>query len=174
VTEAWEQQPGEHEAAYARFAVYLGLGFGRTLNAAYRCTRTGAGVAEGDRRCRAPGSWQRESVRWRWKRRAKLHDAATLRATDAQAVAGHLAVLEETARRTLRWVRRSAGCSDPGWPQLVETIKALGNEATHAAIEALCGGTGGGGDAAGAGPPGGPGERQGPGGLPDGPGRLRG
>jgi hypothetical protein len=64
----WEPQPGESALAYARFIAYRDLGFGRSVEAAWR------GANPNRAGGRPPGCWFRQCKRWNWPQRAARWD----------------------------------------------------------------------------------------------------
>ena len=90
---AWDQQPGEPAAAYARFLVYRGLGPCRSLDKAAR--------AYGGSKGRAPGNWFREAAAWKWQERAQAWDIATFAEVGKRAVVAYLALIEGIATRAI-------------------------------------------------------------------------
>lgn len=76
----WERRDAEPALWFGRFCVYLGLGPGRSVDAAYRVD---AGRTDG----RAGATWRKAALRWEWAGRADAFDAAEiqrLRAADEE------------------------------------------------------------------------------------------
>jgi hypothetical protein len=76
----WDMQPAESSEAHAAFCCFRDLPIsGRSLNAAYQMYLASSKVQKGRGRvvkgARAPGSWQRWSVRYEWKARATKFDS---------------------------------------------------------------------------------------------------
>jgi hypothetical protein len=74
----WERCRGESGKAFAAFRLYLGLGVGRSVQAAWlqfcEATRS-AGEEQAPRKTQnAPGHWTNWSTRWGWVERADAHD----------------------------------------------------------------------------------------------------
>jgi hypothetical protein len=108
------------------------------MDAAYNLHLGESGKAGkgGKRRRSCPGSWWREARRWNWKGRAEAWDIHVLTQEAAHGVVAYLELLNETASRAIRWIRESKRCSDPGWPNALETLRTFGELITEAAIEA--------------------------------------
>jgi hypothetical protein len=107
----WERQKGESRLAFEGFTIYLELGAGRSLQGAWehyhqaprqarkRCERGAKEVPPG----RAPGYWQKWSVRWHWVARAEARDghltALRRKIEDDAAVATAIREAEENERQ---------------------------------------------------------------------------
>lgn len=94
MAEAWDRQPNESEAAYARFLAYRNLGPARSLDAAYRVTK-------GDESLQAPGSWAQESARFEWVRRASEWDIHNLLTQSERAATLYASAVERYAEKVL-------------------------------------------------------------------------
>jgi len=74
----WHRSKGESGKAYAAFCLYMGLGVGRSVQAAWEKheaqTRAASGVPEGGSLRAVPGHWNRWCSRWDWVGRADAHD----------------------------------------------------------------------------------------------------
>ena len=87
MSDIWEQQPGESDAAYVRFLLYRNLGPARSIDAAYQMMNN-----EGHQR--APGQWKRDSVTHRWQERAQAWDVHNLLTQGQRAAVLYVAVVE--------------------------------------------------------------------------------
>jgi hypothetical protein len=126
---AWDRLPNEPAAAYVPFLIYRNLGPGRTLERAYRATK-------GVRRCRVPGSWQRESVAFQWADRASAWDVDVLTTAGREIVINFIFALERVSRLILQALE-SGDIRPRTWGQAIRGIKMLGSFVTAEAVVAL-------------------------------------
>jgi hypothetical protein len=82
----WDQRrPGESDAAYARFLIYLALGTTRSVDRAYAAHR---GAGKGKKSQPASGQWTNDAASFKWWERAEAWDVWWLQqVSDATQVA---------------------------------------------------------------------------------------
>jgi hypothetical protein len=120
----WEQRPDEPEAAFVRFLIYLNLGPGRSLNAAYRTFLSNLGEAtEGHERPQAPGQWHRDMRLFGWLSRARAWDVAVFSEVGREAAIALMSYVRALAVKGLEALAESSGPAD--WKDHLETIHAL-------------------------------------------------
>jgi hypothetical protein len=100
--EPWDQLPAESDAAFARFAIYRGLGPGRSLMAAYRVyLDMSPDTAPKSTKRQAPGSWHQECAQHEWVRRAQAWDVHTISSSGPELVACWVELLRIAVRKAL-------------------------------------------------------------------------
>lgn len=82
---AWDPLPEESPPARKAFRLYLDLGTGRTLNAAWRLSQGQDGGKEGVRRKTAPSHWEGWYSRYDWAVRASEYDVFLRTAAEDEA-----------------------------------------------------------------------------------------
>jgi hypothetical protein len=130
----WERRRGETETAYARFLLFRNLGPARTLDAAYRAYLAtpeiddgppDIEVGKGDKRRRAPGSWQKEAAEQSWADRAAAWDVATLSDLGRATVVSFCSVLERICTRSLSAVVDNE-IAPKSWHEILESLQIIG------------------------------------------------
>ena len=117
----WDQLTEEPPAAYARFLVYLHLGAGRTLQAAWDTCNAQSGTGR-KKSQKMSGQWGDDSTTYRWVERAKAWDIAEQQrlATERQE--------EERARRRVvmgKYHEKVIAMTDALDPAKVSTAQVL-------------------------------------------------
>ncbi len=115
----WEQLPGESDAEYARFLIYLNLGPSRNLIRAYK-HYLGGEFPPGLRK--APGSYREEARRWDWRRRAERTDVIRLREAALSLAPQFVEVLKTGMLAALRGFR---SCKIENASDLIDLVNAL-------------------------------------------------
>jgi hypothetical protein len=118
----WDRLSDEPAASYARFLLYRNLGPARTLERAYAAH---AGVPEGTKRHRVPGSWRRASAARRWVERSAAWDVAMLSQAGREAVAAFVVAVRQISVRLLA-AAADADVRLGSWSQVIQTINILG------------------------------------------------
>ena len=133
----WEQWPGESDHWYACFLIYLAMGNGRSLNAAYMASYSNRIIAEA-RLNNEPspteivlpekmsGKWQRVASRFHWEERAARYDVFTLSQLVPQTVQTIFAVITEFAKVTLEQLQ-ARQTTPESWPELQSAVETLAN-----------------------------------------------
>lgn len=127
----WDQQPGEPDAAFKRFLVYLYLGPGRTLNSAYRRSVPASDRVESRR---ATGTWHADSRQWNWMQRADAFDIYNLRRHGQRAIIAYvrrICRLSDKLDRALRKIKPET------WEECLETHRVIGQDIAAEDIAAL-------------------------------------
>lgn len=115
----WDRLPDEPKAAYARFLFFLTLGPGRTVQGAYR---EYCGEKKGTER---PGSWTRESTRFRWLDRSRDWDIATHRKAVDEAASYLTALTTEIARTALATIKMGSKPGSRAWASILKTYETI-------------------------------------------------
>lgn len=77
LAEVWHRQPGEPAKWFDRFSLYLQLGPGRSLWAAYQQARQRSGAESAGKRGQGmPRSWRLAAERYQWQLRAEAYDTS--------------------------------------------------------------------------------------------------
>jgi hypothetical protein len=97
----WDQLASETDEEYSRFLVYLNLGVGRSLDAAFEASRAGRGRRSGRGRQRDYQAWLLEAARHRWRERAVEWDISRVPAMLQQAAVNLAALKAEIAAKAL-------------------------------------------------------------------------
>jgi hypothetical protein len=128
----WDQQEGEPDSAYSHFQIYLHLApRERSQNAAYAQYR-------GCERLCAPGSWQRESKRWKWPERAIAYDVAMSERSVRWVVVRYLDALSHDALRSLdSLARRPKAVTLSEWRSYVDGLRVIAEMVPPATLDAL-------------------------------------
>jgi hypothetical protein len=130
----WERRRGESAAAYARFLLFRNLGPARSLDAAYQAyvataetadSPTDSEVGKGDKKRRAPGSWQKEAVAQSWADRAAAWDVAMLSDLGRATVVSYCSVLERIGTRGLVAVVDNE-IAPKSWHEILEALQVIG------------------------------------------------
>jgi hypothetical protein len=105
----WDQQPGEPDSYYADFLIYLALGRGRTIPAAWRAkqeqkqlsaTSSNFGTKKEFVFTQASGAFWSMQSKWNWMERAAKHDVYELSQLVPQTVADIFKAIGAFARVT--------------------------------------------------------------------------
>lgn len=134
-----ERLPDESDEAYARFLLYLHLGPGRSIEAAYRLYYTnrtsGAKAKNGDRRRRS-GQWERDSRTYHWKERASKWDVKLLTSLVPGSIARILHAIDQMALRTVQMLE-SDHVKPKTWGDLLNAVSLLGSVISPEVIASL-------------------------------------
>lgn len=131
----WEQLPGEPDAAYARFLHYRDLGPTRTIDDAFRvyeAKRTHTNPVKP----RTPSQWQKDSMRWRWVRRARAWDLFVLLSAGSDATEAYLRVITIFARNALDALQSGTLMRPMTFDDAVKAIDLLSKVISKEALDA--------------------------------------
>lgn len=143
-TRIWEQWPEEPDEWYANFLIYLTLGRGRTIDAAYKhnsitAQRTAAAVSGMERDIIVPGkasaTWWRQAAMFRWEDRAARHDVYVLSQLVPQTVTAIFEVIGEFAKVTMEQLR-SGEVRPENWREIKESVDTLASYISPEIIQA--------------------------------------
>jgi len=135
---AWDQMADESAAEYQRFLAYVSLGPSRSIDKAYRhyCKRLAGADEVGVRAKTAPGNWQQNAVRYRWKDRAQAWDVAKIRAYGNRVVLLWVHGLEVLAEKGLAAARRYKP-GDDAWADVLNTFRTVAAHLTPEGVRAV-------------------------------------
>lgn len=121
---AWEQQPDEPAAAYARFQVYLTLGRTRSLELAYASQKAAKkrDKPRGAAKTSISGTWAADCSKYNWVERALAYDIDMLTGKGYETVIDFINTLAILANKTLR-----AAAQDNIRPKTLKGILELVN-----------------------------------------------
>jgi hypothetical protein len=131
----WDRLPDETMVEYHRFLAYLALGPSRSADRAYRqyCKRVAGTDEVGARPKVAPGNWQENSARNRWKDRAHAWDISKIKAYGSRLVVLWVHGVELLAEKAYKAARKWKP-GDPAWSDVLNTYRTI---ATHLSPEGV-------------------------------------
>jgi hypothetical protein len=134
----WDRLTDETAVEYQRFLSYLSLGPSRSVDRSYRhyCKRFAGTEAAGARPKVAPGNWQENSTRNRWKERAQAWDVAKIKAYGNRLVVLWVNGIEVLAEKGLRAARRYKP-GDDAWADVLNTYRTIATQLTPEGIRAV-------------------------------------
>jgi hypothetical protein len=134
----WDRLAEETAVEYQRFLCYVSLGPSRALDRAYRryCKRV-AGEDEGNSRPKtAPGNWQENSTRNRWRDRAHAWDVSKLKAYGNRLVVLWVHGIELLAAKAYRAARKHKP-GDEAWADVLNTYRTIASQLTPEGVRAV-------------------------------------
>jgi hypothetical protein len=120
----WEQQPGEPDAAHARFLVYLQLGPARSLRMAQNAATNRDKSRQGKKS--VSGGWSSDCVKFDWVARARAYDIAHLAEAVPESANAILRMIHQSAVTALQHLQEGK-LKPRTWDQLNETVVILAN-----------------------------------------------
>lgn len=127
---AWDQLPGESDAAYARFLTYRNLGPSRSLESAYQV------ASKSVKSRRASGQWFKDSRLFDWSRRAEAWDIEMLSQHGREVVLNFVEGLQIIARKALEALKQD-GNKPLDWSAALAAITAIGAFIPGEAVQAV-------------------------------------
>lgn len=134
----WDRLTDETAVEYQRFLCYTSLGPSRSLDKAYRryCKRVAGEDEAGARPKVAPGNWQENSTRNRWKDRAHAWDVSKLKAYGNRLVVLWVHGVELLAVKAYRAARRYKP-GDDAWADVLNTYRTIAAQLTPEGVRAV-------------------------------------
>jgi hypothetical protein len=134
----WDRLTDETMVEYQRFLCYTSLGPSRSLDKAYRryCKRVAGEDTAGGRPKVAPGSWQENSTRNRWRERAHAWDVSKLKAYGNRLVVLWVHGVELLAVKAYRAARRHKP-GDDAWADVLNTYRVLASHLSPEGVRAV-------------------------------------
>ena len=134
----WERLTDETAVEYTRFLAYVSLGPSRSVDAAYRryCKRVAGEDTAGSRPKVAPGNWQENSSRHKWKDRAHAWDVSKMKAYGGRLVVLWVHGVEVLARKAYKAARKYRP-GDQQWGDVLNTYRTIAAHLTPEGVRAV-------------------------------------